>query len=241
MALSEQQAPIRNLVAFKKYAKARGAKISESLPEDAPNKGVHAAKSWHYDTEVFDGVKHSKAADVNYGPAGTSAAERAVLTHLVTVAQSMGLGVVYALYGTEGSAKQHQTHLHVDVGSATNVGKGGRHATPGDLVAWDTQKILNSPQDNLAGPDTKKRLLSVYEASKRGGTDFPFGIKFTQNVLGAKPTGKWDTQSKKAHDASVKALKSLWKKAGIFKGTVDTIWDLEMDKARTRFLSRYGR
>jgi hypothetical protein len=189
---------------------------------------------------TYSGVKHSRAADINYGRAGISTEEMNMLKHLRKVAESMGLGVILAEFGTVGAAAQHRDHLHVDNGSYSNTGKGSRRATPGDLVVWDTQPKVRAQQDNLVASETKKRLNALREASKYGGNDFPYGVKFAQSVVGSKQTGKWVAADFKNHDATVKAVKTVWKNAKLLAGAVNTTWDADMEKAYRKFLDRYG-
>lgn len=241
MALSKQSAPLRNLVILKAYAKRLGVRVTESFPEDAPNPGVHNPNSWHYDSGTHRGTTHSLAADFNYGVAGASQTERDMLAHLVTVAQSLGLAVIYALYGTTGSAGAHRTHLHADVGSVTNLGKGPRKPTPGDAVVWDTQPVIHAAQDNLAGNETKRRLAALREASNYGGRDFPFGVEFTQDVVGTKEDGAWGPKSRAAHDTTMEKLQDAWKQVDLYAGEVDGIWGPKMEAGYRKFLDRYGR
>lgn len=241
MALSKQSAPIGNLVAFKEFVKRTGGRVSESYPEDAPNKGAHNPKSWHYDTLTHRGVRHSCAVDVNFGPAGTSAAEQAYLRKCAVVAESMGLGVVFARDGKVAAAAQHTTHLHADVGSVTNLGTGGRKNTAGDLDVWNTQPIIHAVRDNLCGPDTEKRLNALREASVYGGEDFPYGVEFTQDVVGTKQDEVWGVKSRAAHDSTMAALQTLWKAEGYYTGRIDKRWGPLMDQARAKFLAKKGR
>lgn len=237
MALSAKQAETRDLVNFCRHAEAMGARVSEMPPWDEPNTGVHSPKSFHYDK---DG-KYGQAADINYGRPGTSASEREMLTYLSVVAESFGLGVIYARYGTVGSAAQHTAHLHVDVGSWTNLGKGPRKPTPGDSVVWDTQPAIHAARDNLAGNETKRRLNALREASNRGGVDFPHGVKYAQDVVGTKEDGKWGPLSRLAHDETVRGVQKVWKSAGLYTGELDGIWGPLMDAAWRKFIDRYGR
>lgn len=237
MALSDKSATTRDLVNFCNYAQARGARVSEMPPFDAVTPGVHNPKSFHYDR---DG-KYGQAADINYGKPGTSSEERAMLAHLVTVAQSFGLGVIYALYGTQGSASAHKTHLHVDVGSWTQLGNGARRPTPGDSCVWDVQPHLHANRDNLAGPDTRKRLNAVRASSNFGGKKFPYGIRFAQDVVGTKADNKWGVQSRGAHDDTVADIQAVLKRYGYYTGRVDGIWGPLMDKGYMSFVGHYGR
>lgn len=239
MALSKQTATVRQIAVAKQYLDANGFQLLESLPYTKVH-DVHAKGSFHYDTQVHAGKKQSLAADVNWP--GGGATERKKIIAVIPALQSMGISVLFARDGTVGSAAKHKTHAHIDVGEWTNLGKGATKTKRGDLVVHDSQlacHVSTKNRDNLDGPDTTKRLNAVKMASKKHGTKFPNGIKYTQQVIGAPLTGKWDKDSRAAHDATVKRLEAIWKEAGLFKGTVNTIWDAETDKALVAFHKKY--
>lgn len=237
MALSAKKVPTENLLALVEYAKRLGCIITEFPPIDPPNPGAHTKGSWHYDR---DGI-YGQAADINHPASG--GAEREVLTKLVRIGKTMGLGLIYALNGTVGSAGAHRTHLHADVGSYSNLGGGSFRQLGGDLAVWKTQPIVQAvglAQDNLDGPDTRKRLDAVMLASKRHGGQFPYGVEYTQMVVGTPQDGAWGPNSRKAHDTTVKALETLWKASGLYAGTPNAIWDAETDKALAALHRKYG-
>lgn len=241
MAMSAKQAPTEALVIACELAIAMGGRVSEMPPWDAPNAGAHSAKSWHYDR---DG-KYGQAADINFGASGTSSLEREKIIKLIRSAESLGLGVIYARDGVVGSAGQHRTHLHMDVGSYSNLGTGSRRAKIGSVVPTRTQVALNftgEGKDNLFGQNSQRRLDAVRCASKRHGVLFPYGITFAQAAVGAPQTGVWDAASRKAHDRTVRALQDAWNDVPRFyTGTDDYIWGPLMDKAGAAFLSTFGR
>ena len=107
-------------------------------------------------------------------------------------------------------------------------------------MVWDTQALVHQAKNNLVQTPLKQALYAIQKSSRLHGNKFPYGVKYTQARVGAKVTGKWDVQSGKAHDKTVKALKTLWKKAGLFRGTVNTVWDKDMDAALRAFLKEYG-
>lgn len=234
MALSQKKVPTENLVAFVEYVQRLGCKVTEFPPIDPPNPGAHNPKSWHYD---MDG-RYGQAADINY-PAG-GGAEREVFTKAVRVGQSMGIGLLYALNGTVGSAAQHTTHLHGDVGSYSNLGGGSFKQRGGDLVVWNTQPIVAATglaQDNLDGPDTRKRLDAVMLASRRHGTKMPYGEDYLRAVLGVPPGQRWQPY----HDRAVNRLEAVWAAAGLYDGKVgDNIWGPRMDRALAALHRKYG-
>src|SRR5690606_29855311 len=115
MALSAKLAPTEALVAICDLAIAMGGSVTEMPPWDAPNKGAHDPKSFHYDR---DG-KYGQAADINF-----TTDERAKIIRLIRSCQAAGVSVIYARDGVVGAAAKHRTHLHADVGSYTNLGTG---------------------------------------------------------------------------------------------------------------------
>lgn len=234
MALSKKRATTKALVRFVQYARANGYKVSEMPPYDPVTPGGHSEKSWHYDKDGQFG----QAADLNWGASGASAEERARLALLVPVAQSYGLGIIFGLYGTNGPAAQHRGHMHVDVGSYSNLGRGGFVPARGDTLVVDMQLVLHQPakrRDNLLGQSTRTDLYLVREASRYGGTDFPHGVRPTQRVVGAPQTGRWDATSRAAHDKTVARLQRLW---GV---PVTSTWDDKTEAAYRAVVRKYGR
>lgn len=120
MALSAQKSSKATLHTFLRWAVANGYSVGENLDFGTRKvtAGVHAKGSWHYD---------NLAADLNHGANGAN--ERAKLLTALAKAQSLGLAVIFAKTGTVGAAKNHQNHLHVDVGSWSNIGQGNIKAS----------------------------------------------------------------------------------------------------------------
>lgn len=233
MALSAQLAPTASLVDFVEYAKANGYRITEMPPYDGVAPGVHNPRSFHYDK---DG-KYGLAADINIGAAGASDYEMRMLKRLIPVAQSLGLGVILAAYGT--NVVGHRDHMHVDVGSYSNLGRGTFRQAAGHRRVIRTQKALHqyrSKQDNLLGGYTRDDLTVLRAASRKGGFKFPLGVKRAQRVVGVKQTGKWDRAAGLAHTETVKTLQRVWKAYGYYTGEIDGIWGNMMDTARYKFL-----
>lgn len=115
MALSKQITPTKNLTEFLAYAKRLGYHVGEHPAYGGVTRSVHRPGSWH-----GDGL----AADINW----PGSDERAKLLELIPVAESYGLALTFARDGIEGSAANHRTHLHVDVGEWSNYGKGAVRA-----------------------------------------------------------------------------------------------------------------
>lgn len=233
MALSAKQAPTASLVDFVLYAEANGYRIAGMPPWGTPTRGVHNSRSFHYDK---DG-KYGQAADINIGAAGASEYEMKMLRRLIPVAQSYGLGVLVAAYGT--NITGHRDHLHVDVGSYSNLGRGSYRQAKGNRRTVRTQKALHQPrskQDNLLGSYTETDIKVLRAASRKGGVKFPQGVDRAQRVVGTKRDKKWGANSRAAHDDTTKALQRVWKEYGYYTGRIDGIWGNLMDKAHVKFL-----
>ena len=70
----------------------------------------------------------------------------------------------------------------------------------------EIQRILGAVQDNILGTDTEKRMCAVIKASNWGGVEFPWGVAYTQQVIGTTPDDIWGDASMAAHDRVVEAL-----------------------------------
>jgi hypothetical protein len=216
MAIGKQNAREEELAGFLRWADAAGFRIAEH-PDYGGVTNVHTSGSWHYD---------GLAADLNWGPVGTSTTERKKFKKAIKVARSFGLGVIYALNGTHGSAAGHRTHLHVDCGSSTNLGDAYTKTPAGDRRVQRVQHALHFPmveRDNLAGPDTRKRRDAVRAASKMGGSHFPWGVSFTQACVGTTRDEKWGAASRAAHDETVRDLQDAvgLKRTGVYDAALD--------------------
>lgn len=234
MALSAKKASTASLVNFVNYARANGYRITEMPPFDAVNAG-HSARSWHKDK---DG-KYGQAADINIGSVGVSNWEKQKLRRLIPVAQSYGLGVIHDVSGRGvGAARQHRGHLHVDVGSYSNLGNGSFRQPGGDRHTVRVQMALHQPwakRDNLFGPFTKTDINVLRAASNYGGNKFPQGRKRAQRVVGVHQDNVWGVNSRAGHDRTMKNLQQVWKKDGYYTGEIDYVWGPLMDKAREAF------
>lgn len=225
MALSKQIAPTSSLNRFMAWAKAAGYHVGEHPAYGGVTPGVHTRGSWH-----DDGL----AADINKnGPR-----ERAELVHALTVAASFGLAVIYARDGIVGVARNHQGHLHVDVGEWSNYGSGNVRAARGDAKVWNLQGAVHmdgADRDNLYGPATDKRLYALAASSAHGGGRHPYGVRFTQDVVGARTDGKWGDASRSAHDA---AVVDVQRALGVHD---DGVWGPGTDRAWRLVRKLYGR
>lgn len=70
------------------------------------------------------------------------------------------------------------------------------------------QQAVHATPDNVAGPDTRARCYALAAASAWGGRTFPFGVQFTQSVVGTEQDGIWGDASEEAHDDTVEAVQS---------------------------------
>ena len=70
------------------------------------------------------------------------------------------------------------------------------------------QRAVRANPDNVAGPNTRSRCYALAAASNWGGNTFPFGVAFTQSVVGTEQDGIWGPASEEAHDATVEAVQS---------------------------------
>lgn len=85
------------------------------------------------------------------------------------------------------------------------------------------QAAVGAVQDNVAGRDTRKRIDAVRKASRWGGMTFPYGVAYTQGVVGTAQDSVWGTKSKAAHDTTVKEIQAA---VGAFR---DGIWGVGTD------------
>lgn len=100
------------MVTLKQYladVHARGLRVIEHPDYGGISRG-HMRTSMHY---------KGRAGDINYGPPGAPASERAVLRWAARLADAAGLNVIYAYHRThpiERTNNNHKDHLHVDDG-----------------------------------------------------------------------------------------------------------------------------
>jgi peptidoglycan hydrolase-like protein with peptidoglycan-binding domain len=88
------------------------------------------------------------------------------------------------------------------------------------------QAAVRGRQDNVSGPDTRKRVHAVHEATE--GT-FPYGIAYTQAVVGTKVDGHWGPKSKAALTKTVKAAQKA------VRVTADGNWGPKTQAAVTHY------
>jgi len=240
MALSKKRATDRAMVAFSLWCDRNGYTILEMRPYTSVSK-VHTKNSWHYDLFKYMSKLWSRAMDLNWK---SVADEKKRLAAAVIVAQSMGLAVIYALYGTNGPSAAHRNHAHFDQGSYSNLGRGGFTPPKGDLIVWDLQAAANTPprsQDNLWGPTFDNRMEAIRWATQYKGPKFPDGVGYTQRVLGTDDDGSWGTKDKAALMAAIKDLQKVLKAAGFYKDDIDGVWGPRMEAAYLAARRKYKR
>lgn len=90
------------------------------------------------------------------------------------------------------------------------------------------QAAVRAVPDNVAGPDTRKRLHAVRKASAWGGRTFPYGVVFTQQVVNTVADGYWGDNSDAAHDRTTVAIQKA------LGAVPDAIWGPDTEaKLRT--------
>lgn len=217
MALGRQKSPVQALVTFCLWAERKGYSVGEMHGFGTVHP-VHTRGSWHYDREG----RWGKAADINWRRSG----EPARLRTAAAKAIELGLGVIYAQYGTNGPAASHRTHLHVDVGPYSNLGRGSfAPRGGGDILTENVQRAVRTKADQIWGEDTDRRVSAVRMSSRHKGGRFPRGVKFTQRVVGASDDGVWGKRSSAAHDATTRAIQRA------LNVSDDGIWGPATDKA----------
>lgn len=94
------------------------------------------------------------------------------------------------------------------------------------------QRVVEAVDDNVNGPDTRKRVNAVRQASRWGGSDFPYGIDFTQKIVDTPADGVWGGNSGKAHDRKVEEIQE------IVGAKVDGVWGPETDRKVNAYLRK---
>lgn len=91
------------------------------------------------------------------------------------------------------------------------------------------QTAIGAIADNILGPDTEKRLYAVVAASNWAGRHFPYGVAYTQSIIGTQPDGIWGEASEAAHD---RVIESIQRALGVDD---DGIWGPTTQAAWERF------
>jgi hypothetical protein len=92
------------------------------------------------------------------------------------------------------------------------------------------EKALRAPQNNQWDRVVDKHGQAVIHASGRPRM-FPFGVKFTQEVVGTPQDGKWGPNSQNALFTTVLDLQNALLLMGYAPGNLDGIWGPNTKKA----------
>ena len=103
------------------------------------------------------------------------------------------------------------------------------------------QKAVGAVADDIWGADTDKRLRVVMAASSYAGTKFPFGVKYTQTVVGTRPDGFWGDNSRSAHDETVKKVQRALADLGFYSGKIDGVWGPDVTAGYTAARKKFKR
>ena len=93
------------------------------------------------------------------------------------------------------------------------------------------QRAVRTNDDNVWGAKTDRHLFALRAASVWGGSKFPYGVAFTQMVVGTKKDGKWGAEPAKAHDNTVENVQKQLKAMGFNPGEADGIWGDKTENA----------
>lgn len=93
------------------------------------------------------------------------------------------------------------------------------------------QRALGADDDDVWGPDSAKRARAVRSAARLG--TFPFGVKYTQRVVGTPDDGVFGKNSKAALAATVKRVQQA---LGLAAEDVIGVWGPKTEKAYTTLL-----
>lgn len=93
------------------------------------------------------------------------------------------------------------------------------------------QRAVRAKQDNMWGVATDRHLYALRAASVWGGSKFPYGVAFTQRVVGTKTDGKWGSLSGEAHTNTVENVQKHLSKLGFDAGEPDGIWGDKTERA----------
>lgn len=86
------------------------------------------------------------------------------------------------------------------------------------------QRAVRATADNVWGNTTDRHFFALRQASNWGGNKFPYGVAFTQKVVGTNKDGKWGKNSADAHTETVKNVQEQLKRMGYDAGQSDGLW-----------------
>ena len=106
---------------------------------------------------------------------------------------------------------------------------------PAERRLEDVQRAIGAYPDHVIGPDTRQRVLAVVSASAWGGRDFPFGVEYTQGVVGTEQDGVWGDASMAAHDRVVECIQRALgvEDDGIWGAVTQAAWQALSDVSDT--------
>lgn len=93
------------------------------------------------------------------------------------------------------------------------------------------QKALHVDVDNLWGPITDKHLDALRISSGYHGGTHPFGVHFTQMVVGARQDGIWGPLSIRAHRATTSLVQQAFGRMGFDPQGYDGRWGPKTERA----------
>lgn len=99
------------------------------------------------------------------------------------------------------------------------------------------QKALHATPDNVVGGETRGHLDALRAASNWGGETFPYGIPYTQRVVGTTPDGIWGNNSRTCHDRTVGDLQRALVDLG-YSLSVDEIYGQRTNAAAWDAINR---
>lgn len=139
---------------------------------------------------------------------------------------------------------KHTQHMHISI----RVGKAYENRTtawgysapspvkktvvqkPAEANLRSLQLAIRATADGKWGPTTDKHMDALRLSAGYHGGKHPFGVAFTQKVVGAKPDGSWGPASIKAHKATVTELQKVLVALG-YKILVNGTWSPSMENA----------
>ena len=102
---------------------------------------------------------------------------------------------------------------------------------PGKPDCTALQRAVRTTADNSWGPATDQHCDALREASLWGGNDFPWGVAFTQGVVGVAQDGHWGPKSVAGHDRTTIAVQDALRGMGFNPGTSDGRWGPASERA----------
>jgi len=94
------------------------------------------------------------------------------------------------------------------------------------------QRAVEAADDNVNGPDTRRRINAVRQASRWGGNDFPYGVDYTQKIVDTPADNVWGDNSAAAHDRKVDEIQRI-------VGARRTgVWNAETEKKVKAYLGK---